>query len=149
VTGDGAPAPRLYLSTFPKGLVKLATRVLPLVGHDPRRFGQNGDVDLPRIASWEVTVTTRIQVAPYRSIRERAAACHASQRPLTQSSNPIFRALLQREQAVESFCRVYPAFSRGERLETDLFGQYVGWRFKKYKAPAAAWGLVVVRRSAS
>lgn len=147
--GGGASAPRLYLSTFPKGLVKLATRFLPLVGQDPRRFGQNGDIDLVQIASWEVPLTTRIQVGAYLGVREQAAACHASQRPLTQSANPLFRALLQREQAVESFCRVYPAFSRGERLETDLFGQHVGWGFKKDRASAAAWGLVGVRRSAS
>ncbi|MFQ5614835.1 MAG: PIG-L deacetylase family protein [Anaerolineae bacterium] len=143
----GITAPRLYTSTVPKGVLKLAVRVLPVVGRDPRRFGQNGDIDLTRIAAWEVPVTTRIRVGAYRKVRAQAIACHASQQPLAQTSNPVFRALLQREQAVETFGRVYPPFKTGERLETDLFSRPLA-RAPGLKAPSAIWGLIGAKSDA-
>ena len=120
---SGPNIPRLYASTVPKWVVKLAVRLLPLFGRDPHQFGQNRDVDLVKIASWEVPVTTRIDVGAYVGVRRRAAACHTSQRPLTQPDNFLFRVLLEREQNVETFCRLYPAFRPEEPVETGLSGQ--------------------------
>lgn len=114
--------PRLYVSSFSKWMLKLMVRMMPLFGRDPRRHGQNQDVDLKAIASWDVPLTARIQVGAYLAAKDRAIACHASQQPLTQSKNALVCALLRRMQSVESFSRLYPPVAPGEALERDLFG---------------------------
>ena len=100
--------PHLYVSTFPKWLVKLTAQTMSLFGHDPRRYGQNGDIDLLQIASWKVPTTARINVRQYLGIKSRAAACHASQVSLTSSSNPIMQFLVQYSARSELFHRLFP-----------------------------------------
>lgn len=114
-------APRLYVSTFPKWLLKLTVRLMPLMGRDPRRHGQNQDVDLVEIASWRVSETARVSVGDYANTKERAAACHASQCPLTDSKHNLFKAVLRGFQRVETFSRLYPSVAAREPMETSLF----------------------------
>lgn len=134
MSGD---APRLYLSTFPKWLLKLAVICLRLTGRNPRQHGQNHDVDLVQIASWEVPATARLSVGAYQPIKELAMACHASQRPLTESHNGLWKWLMNYSQQQECFARLYPPVEPGERLETELF-----------PAPATAFGLRVAQSRA-
>lgn len=129
-SGVSSAAPRLYLSTFSKWLLKLAVAYLRLTGRNPRQHGQNKDVDLAQIASWDVPATAQVSVGAYQPIKELAMACHASQRPLTESHSGLWRWLMAYSQQQESFARLYPSVQPGERLETDLF-----------PAPAAAFGL--------
>lgn len=121
-------APRLYVSSFSKWLLKLTARLMPLFGRDPRRHGQNQDVDLVEIASWDVRLTTRVDVSRYLDYRDQAMACHASQCPLTESRNGLFRAVLRRFQSVETFSRVYPVISQHESVETDLFPPEIAYQ---------------------
>jgi len=121
VVKQNAPAPRLYFTTIPKGLVKLGVRILPLLRRDPRKFGRNKDIDLVQIASWDVPVTTRINTRRYVEIKQAASACHISQQPPAQQSR-IIRFLFRRNQGTEHFSRAYPPYQHGERLETGLFG---------------------------
>jgi LmbE family N-acetylglucosaminyl deacetylase len=123
-------APRLYLSTFPKGLLRLAVVYLRLTGRNPRQHGQNKDVDLVQIASWDVPATARLAVGAYQPIKELAMSCHASQRPLTESHSGLWKWLMNYSQQQESFARLYPPVSPGEQLETELF-----------PAPSVAYGL--------
>ena len=37
---------KLYFQTMPKGFLRLAVRLMPLFGQDPRHFGRNKDVDI-------------------------------------------------------------------------------------------------------
>ena len=37
---------KLYYQVIPKGFLRIAVRLLPLFGRDPRRFGRNADIDL-------------------------------------------------------------------------------------------------------
>jgi LmbE family N-acetylglucosaminyl deacetylase len=127
-------APRLYVSSFSKSLLKLLVRLMPLFGRDPRRHGQNQDVDLVQIASWDVPLTTRIRVWNYLPAKDRAKAAHASQQPLAQSRNRWLSALLRRTEAVESFSRLYPPVASDELVETCLFGQ--ARKLKTYPVPA-------------
>src|SRR5437016_668986 len=78
---SGMKIPRLYVSSFSKRLLKILVRLMPLLGRDPRRHGQNQDVDLVKIAKWHVPTTARIHVGNFLAIKDRAIACHASQRP--------------------------------------------------------------------
>lgn len=112
--------PRLYVSSFSKLLLKIVVRLMPLVGRDPRRHGQNQDVDLVRIASWNVPTTARIKVGDYLEIKDRAIACHASQRPLAETKHGLLRGLIRQIESSECFSRVYPPVVRGEAVESSL-----------------------------
>jgi LmbE family N-acetylglucosaminyl deacetylase len=118
---SGTTIPRLYVSSFSKRLLKIVVRLMPLLGRDPRRHGQNQDVDLVKIASWSVPTTARIKVRDYLAIKDRAIACHASQRPLAETKNKLLRSLMRQTEASECFSRVYPPVAPGEAVETGLF----------------------------
>jgi LmbE family N-acetylglucosaminyl deacetylase len=106
VRGDG-PAPALYFTVFPKGLIRFGVRLLPLFRQNPRRFGRNGDIDLVQISSWEVPTTTLIDTRQFVVHKERASACHASQQAPAQAS-PIVRWIFRRGAGREHFSRIYP-----------------------------------------
>jgi N-acetyl-1-D-myo-inositol-2-amino-2-deoxy-alpha-D-glucopyranoside deacetylase len=114
--------PRLYVTAMSRKFLKYAVRLLPLFRQDPRKFGRNKDIDLVQISSWFVPITTQINVQPYLPDKERASACHTSQRPPTQQGSFITRLAFRRAQNVETFCRLYPPVRPGERMENDLFG---------------------------
>jgi LmbE family N-acetylglucosaminyl deacetylase len=113
---------KLYYVAFPRALLRLAVRVMPLIGIDPGRFGTNGDIDLRRVAAQDVPVTTRIDVRRYLDSKQRAIACHASQisggRDRSMRLNSRIGRLLQ---SVETFHRAFPVASTSERVERDLF----------------------------
>ncbi|MCA9907304.1 MAG: PIG-L family deacetylase [Anaerolineae bacterium] len=114
-------APRLYVSTFSKAMLKVAVRVMPLFGLDPRRHGQNQDIDLVEIASWNIPTTASIRVGAYLTTKDRAKAAHASQKPLTQTKRRWLRAIMRRTEAAEAFSRLYPPVAPGEATERSLF----------------------------
>ena len=120
-TGNGNPVPRLYVTAFSRKFLSFAVRILPIFGQDPRKFGRNKDIDLVQISSWFVPVTTTVNVKPFLPYKERASACHLSQRPPTQQGNFVARLAFRRAQHLETFSRLYPPVSRGERPEVDLF----------------------------
>ncbi len=121
-SGDVSNAPRLYVSSFSKSLLKIIARLMPLFGRDPRRHGQNQDVDLVRIASWDVTTTAKIHVKHYLPAKDRAKAAHASQQPLTQSKNGLLNVFMRWMEATETFSRLYPPVRQNEQVEYSLFG---------------------------
>lgn len=123
-------APRLSVSSFSKALLKIIVRLMPLVGRDPRRHGQNRDVDLVRIASWDVTTTARIHVKNYLPAKDRAKAAHASQQPLTQSKNGLLNIFMRWVETTERFSRLYPPVGQNEAMEYSLFGAelHTGWK---------------------
>jgi LmbE family N-acetylglucosaminyl deacetylase len=117
---SGMKIPRLYVSSFSKRLLKIVVHLMPLLGRNPRRHGQNQDVDLVKIASWNVPTTARIHVGNFLAIKDRAIACHASQRPLAETKNKLLRSLMRQIDSHECFSRVFPPLVRGEAVETSL-----------------------------
>jgi LmbE family N-acetylglucosaminyl deacetylase len=112
--------PRLYFTSLPKQLVKLGVKLMPLLGQNPRAFGRNKDIDLVRIASWDVPTTTIIDTRSAIEIKKRASACHASQQSPGQQSNLLIRFIFRRNQGREYFSRVFPpAFV--SKIDNDLF----------------------------
>ena len=76
----GAPfKPRaLYYHVFPRWFLKWMTRLMPLFGKDPRKWGRNGDIDLTElIADFPVHVT--VDIRSVAEIKRHAAEQHASQ----------------------------------------------------------------------
>ncbi|CAN5908916.1 PIG-L family deacetylase [soil metagenome] len=114
-----APA-RLYSETMSNRWIRVATRVMRLVGRDPTRFGVNHDVDLTRVGMDPGRITTRIDVRRGWVAKQAAAACHLSQRGDVGPVNRVPAWVLARVLPTESFIREVPAPWPGLR-ERSLF----------------------------
>ncbi len=112
---------KLYYTAFPKGFLKVAVRILRLLGRDPAKFGRNQDINLAEIATWEQPVTTRVDIGPYLEVKEMAGECHRSQMGPSGMFGwlpvPIRRLLM----GGETFERAQPPVMGKAKLERDLF----------------------------
>jgi LmbE family N-acetylglucosaminyl deacetylase len=118
---DLAPfqAQRLYFHTMPRGFLRLITRVMPLFGKDPSKFGRNQDIDLKSIAEVDFPTHVRIDYRSVAKIRDEAAACHASQGGGFTNSGLV--GWLRRQFAAnETFMQAYPEPEKG-KVKKDLF----------------------------
>jgi LmbE family N-acetylglucosaminyl deacetylase len=108
---------KLYYTAFPRRLLKLFVKLLPLFGQDPTAFGRNQDIDIRRIAGLHQEVTTKIGIAPYHRASQQAVRCHAS-----QNGGGSRRALdlVGRLVRYDTFTRLRPPFDDGA-VERDLF----------------------------
>ncbi len=71
---------KLYFSIIPMGWIKLAAKILPFLGRDPRHIGRNQDIDLIAILEdSDYPIHTRINIRQALSAREEATLCHSSQ----------------------------------------------------------------------
>lgn len=110
---------KLYYSVFPKGFLKVAVRVLPLFGQDPRRFGRNKDIDVTQLLE-EFPIHARVPISAAALARKEAASAqHRSQLAGGPPRGPL-RWLMRRFEATETFMRAYPPAADGVK-ETDLF----------------------------
>ncbi len=111
---------KLYFHVMPKGMFKVAVRLMPLFGMDPRRFGRNHDIDLlDLVESGDFPIHARINYAPVVEERDAAAACHASQSDGGPTRGPLLwaRKLFGTQ---DLFMRSSPPARSGLR-EKDLF----------------------------
>jgi N-acetyl-1-D-myo-inositol-2-amino-2-deoxy-alpha-D-glucopyranoside deacetylase/mycothiol S-conjugate amidase len=111
---------KLYFSVFPRGLLKVAVKLLPFFGQDPRRFGRNKDIDIASIAKVEFPVHAIIRFTKQTvETRDKAAACYVSQvgggPPRTSLLGFINKLFGKRD----LYMRAYPPADR--RRESDLF----------------------------
>ncbi len=111
---------KLYYATFGVSLLRVGIPLLRLMRRDPRRFGENGDVDLLEAARQVTPATTTLDTAAVADLKLRAVQCHASQlggmRWMASLPSPLRRRL----QASEHFTRVEPPWPGGPP-ERDLF----------------------------
>ncbi len=112
-------AQKLYFHTMPSFFIRTVVKVLPLLGRDPRKFGQNQDVDLLAIASVRFPIHTRIDYRPVAKIRDEASACHASQGG-GRMAGGLFGFLRRTFASDEGYMRAYPPVD-GQTTEHDLF----------------------------
>jgi LmbE family N-acetylglucosaminyl deacetylase len=111
---------KLYYTAFPKWLIRLIVRAMPLFKRDPTSFGRNRDINLVEISQWESPVHTRIYVSDYQEAKLRASMAHASQfsgGPSWASGMP--RPIRKRVLDYDLYTRAYPAPTA--RVESDLF----------------------------
>lgn len=120
----GAPyqPDKLYFQVMSRKLLKIAVKVLPLFGQDPRGFGRNRDIDLTTLASVDFPVHATVQLTRQaKELQEKARTCHISQvgggPPRRVSLLGLVAALAGGK---DSFMRAYPPPVKG-RLEHDLF----------------------------
>ncbi|MFZ5858390.1 MAG: PIG-L deacetylase family protein [Chloroflexota bacterium] len=77
----GAPfQPRgLYFQVFPRWFLKVMTRIMPIFGKDPAKWGRNGDINLKELAEVDFPVHVRLDIREVDDVKREAGACHASQ----------------------------------------------------------------------
>ncbi|MCC6260356.1 MAG: PIG-L family deacetylase, partial [Anaerolineales bacterium] len=69
----------LYYQVFPKALLKIAVRLLPIFGKDPTKFGRNQDINLKELVEVDFPIHAHLNVRSVSAIKEKASAQHASQ----------------------------------------------------------------------
>ena len=111
---------KLYFNTMPNGFIRLAVRLLPLFGQDPRKFGSNHDIDLTVIAASRFPTHAVVNTRRFARIQKEASACHASQggREMTRGLRAWLSLMFSGR---DTFMRDYPEPQPGEPVEKDLF----------------------------
>ena len=112
---------KLYYTIFPKGFLKTALLVLPLIGQDPRHFGRNKDIDLADIVKdGDFPVHARINYRSVVSLKDEATACHASQLAGGPPNRGPLRWVSKLVGATDTYMRAIPEAGKHLR-EKDLF----------------------------
>ena len=71
---------KLYYHVFPRKVLRTIVRIMQFFGKDPSKFGQNGDIDLVKMAGdKDYPQHVKINFGPYAKNKEDASQCHASQ----------------------------------------------------------------------
>ncbi|GAB4525624.1 MAG: PIG-L family deacetylase [Anaerolineales bacterium] len=112
-------ARKLYFHLIPKNFLKVGVFLLRLFGKDPRKFGQNGDIDLQALVEEEnFPVHAVVDYRDAAAQKEAASHCHASQGGVQMSRGVMgwFRKLVGSK---DYFMRAYPPPEDGRR-ERDL-----------------------------
>ncbi len=118
---SGAPfKPRaLYFQVFPRQWLRMATRLMPLVGIDPRRFGRNKDVDLKSLVDVDFPVHVRVDTTAVKDVAEAASLCHASQGG-GQMRSGVMGFVRRMFGEREEYMRAYPPVQNGRHPRGDL-----------------------------
>ncbi|HSK66002.1 MAG TPA: PIG-L family deacetylase [Anaerolineales bacterium] len=120
---SGAPfkPQALYYQVFPREFLKWMTRLMPLLGKDPRKWGRNGDIDLKELAEVEFPVHVRLDIRSVADIKREAGAQHASQGGVGMRQGLMgFVTRVFGEK--EDFMCAYPPVPNGRQKATrDLF----------------------------
>lgn len=112
---------KLYLHVFPKRMLRLVVKLMPIFGRDPRHFGRNKDLDLLSVVR-EGDFPVHVEI-DYREViqqREAAAACHSSQLAGGPPSRGPLAWVWRRMGGKEQFMRLYPEVN-GRLRQKDLF----------------------------
>jgi LmbE family N-acetylglucosaminyl deacetylase len=121
---DGQPPfqpQKLYFNIIPRGFLRIAVRLLPLFGRDPRKFGRNGDINLLELANeGNYPVHARIDYGPVREKQEQASACHASQLGGGPPNRGPMRWARYIFGATDQFMQAYPEAGSAVK-DRDLF----------------------------
>lgn len=132
VTPDGLPpyqSERLFFQTIPRTFLRIIVRLLPLLGRNPRKFGQNGDIDLVSIAEVNFPIHAVIDYRSVAAIRDEASACHASQGGASMTGSGIIGRLRRLFFSKEQYMAAYPEFPPGTPVLHDLFTGISGTSF--------------------
>ncbi len=119
---DGLPPfkpQKLYYHTISKRFIRLAVRMIKLVGKDPAKWGENGDIDLTSLAVEDFPIDTQINYRAVEKRKDAASVCHASQGGAGLAKGPL-RWVARLMGGKDQFMRAYPP-PTAKRREKDLF----------------------------
>ena len=118
--GEGFKPKALYFQVFPRWFLRAATRLMPLVGKDPTKFGRNGDINLKELAEVDFPVHVRIPTRSVSEIKSKASAQHASQGGI-QMRRGLMGFVTRVFGEREDFMQAYPPLENGAKRKSDLF----------------------------
>jgi LmbE family N-acetylglucosaminyl deacetylase len=111
----------LYYQVFPRAFLKWMTRMMPLMGKDPTKWGRNGDINLRELADVAFPIHVRVNIAPVADVKREAGAQHASQGGVGMRRGLmgfVTRFLGEKE----DYMRAYPPVENGRyKVRNDLF----------------------------
>jgi len=110
----------LYYQVFPRRILRLMVRLMPLFGKDPTKFGRNEDVNLKELAEVDFPVHVRVDITPVAEIKREASRQHASQGG-AQTQRGWMGLLAKVFGEREEFMRAYPPVNGKFRGGQDLF----------------------------
>jgi len=118
----GAPfkARALYFQVFPRWFLRMMTRVMPLFGKDPAKWGRNGDINLKELAEVDFPVHVRVNVRSVSEQKRKASEAHASQGGI-QMRRGLMGFVTRVFGESEDFMRAYPSAPQNARRGKDLF----------------------------
>jgi LmbE family N-acetylglucosaminyl deacetylase len=109
----------LYYSVFPHRILRLVTRVMPLVGVDPHKWGRNKDIDLTELTAFDFPVHVKIDITPALDAKIVASACHASQEGMAMRRGLMgWATRLMGER--ESYMQAFPPVNGQRKTRSDL-----------------------------
>ena len=115
---------KLYFGVRPRGSWRLMVKLMPLFGQDPHHAGRNRDIDMTKMVGIEYPVHAIVRLPKQAiEVRNRAAACHASQgggRGPMRGPFMIIRLIEKFRGPRDYFMRAWPP-TTGRRRESDLF----------------------------
>ena len=122
--GDPYQPAALYFHLFPRRLIRLAARVMPLFGRDPRKSGRNGDIDLVSITDVDFPTHARVDIRQVAGIKTAAGACHASQGGAEMQRG--WRRLVARAVGNhEDYMQAFPPVTGGRKVKKDLLADLI------------------------
>lgn len=115
---------KFYYYTISKTIMKWMVWIMPLIGMDPTKYGQNGDINLREISKAVYPIHAKINYSSVKEIRSEASFCYVSQGGKDQNKGAA--GLLRGwSLSTEVFTREYPAPVTGY-VEKDLFEGVIG-----------------------
>jgi N-acetyl-1-D-myo-inositol-2-amino-2-deoxy-alpha-D-glucopyranoside deacetylase len=109
----------LYYHVFPRLFLRMATRIMPLFGQDPRKFGRNQDVDLKSLADVEFPTHVKIDIRSVSAVKDAASMCHASQGG-AQMRRGLMGFVTRMFGEHEEYMQAQPPVAAGQRVKNDL-----------------------------
>ncbi len=119
---SGSPfKPRaLYYQIFPRWFLRAATRIMPLFGQDPTKFGRNHDINLKELADVDFPLNARLDIRSVSEVKSEAGACHASQGGM-QMRRGLMGWMTRLFGESEDYMQAYPPVPKSARRKRDLF----------------------------
>jgi LmbE family N-acetylglucosaminyl deacetylase len=118
--GDPFKSQALYFQVFPRWFLKIATRLMPLFGKDPRKFGRNGDINLKELAEVDFPVHVRLNIRSVTEAKRKASECHASQGGM-QMRRGLMGFITRVFGEREDYMRAHPPVGGSFKRKSDLF----------------------------
>lgn len=110
----------LYYQIFPRWFLRVMTRLMPLIGKDPTKWGRNGDINLKELAEVDFPVHVRLNVRSVSEEKRKASEQHASQGGI-QMRRGLMGFVTKVFGEKEDFMRAYPPVNGSHKRQSDLF----------------------------
>jgi len=100
---------RLYFHVLPRLFMRLAVRIMRLIGKDPTRFGRNQDINLEQLAGdRDYPRHVSINFAKVAEKQQQATLCHASQLDFGRQSPRLLKWARMFSSKKDYFMQAYP-----------------------------------------